>query len=353
MITPFAARKSLPALVLVRILEGISEGVTFPSMHAMLARWVPKNERSRFAAVVYNGANFGTVISIPLTGYLCNLEWMDGWPLSFYLFGACGFIWCIFWYFLVFDTPEKHPRISIEERIYIQRSLKKSDNELDMMRTNDSLPWKAVFTSVPMWALIITTCGQSWVFYTQLSELPTYMSNILHFDIQQNAILSALPYLTSWIFGIFCSIFADWLITKEYISQKNSFKFWNSVASIVPSIGLVGIGWAGCDRVWVMFMMIFFGAFAGANYAGTQMNHLFLAPRFAGTLYGISNGAGNLCGFLAPYFIGLMLNGHDTIENWRKVFNIGALINILGSLVFIAFADAEEQSWSKKRSRSD
>jgi MFS transporter, ACS family, solute carrier family 17 (sodium-dependent inorganic phosphate cotransporter), member 5 len=351
MITPIAARKNLSALVLVRILEGVAEGVTFPSMHAMLARWVPKNERSRFAAVVYNGANFGTVISIPLTGYLCNLE--DGWPLSFYLFGVLGFIWCIFWYFLVYDTPESHPRISVEERLYIQRSLKKTDNELDVMKSNDSVPWKAVFTSAPMWALIITTCGQSWVFYTQLSELPTYMSNILHFDIQQNAILSALPYLTSWIFGIFCSIFADWLITKEYISQKNSFKFWNSVASIVPSIGLVGIGWAGCDRLWVMFILVFFGAFAGANYAGTQMNHLFLAPRFAGTLYGISNGAGNLCGFLAPYFIGALLNGQDTIDNWKKVFNVGALINILGSLVFIAYADAEEQSWSKKRSRND
>lgn len=108
------------------------------------------------------------------------------------------------------------------------------------------------------------------------------MSNILHFDIQQNAILSSLPYLTSWIFGIFCSIYADWLIEHNYISQKNSFKLWNSVASIVPSLGLIGIGVAGCDRIWVMIMLVGFGAFTGANYAGTQMNHIFLAPRYAG-----------------------------------------------------------------------
>lgn len=31
-LTPIAARLSLPALVLVRILTGLSEGVTFPSM---------------------------------------------------------------------------------------------------------------------------------------------------------------------------------------------------------------------------------------------------------------------------------------------------------------------------------
>lgn len=177
------------------------------------------------------------------------------------------------------------------------------------------------------------------------------MSNVLHFDIQQNAIWSSLPYLTSWIFGIFCSIFADWLIENNYITQKNSFKLWNSVASIVPSIGLVGIAWAGCDRIWVMIMLVGFGAFTGANYAGTQMNHIFLSPQYAGTLYGITNGAGNLCGFLAPYFIGSMINGRENLDTWRQVFNIAAVINIAGSFVFVAFADAEEQSWSKRRNR--
>lgn len=177
------------------------------------------------------------------------------------------------------------------------------------------------------------------------------MSNILHFDIQQNAIWSSVPYLTSWIFGIFCSIFADWLILNGYISQKNSFKLWNSIASIFPSVGLIGIAWAGCNRIWAMIMLIGFGAFTGANYAGTQMNHIALAPRFAGTLYGITNGAGNLCGFLAPYFIGSMINGKENLETWKQVFYIAALINVAGSLVFLAFAEAEEQSWSKRKNR--
>lgn len=157
LLTPIAARKSLPALVLVRIFEGIGEGVTFPSMYAMFAQWVPKNERSRFNAFVYNGANLGTIVSIPLTGYLCSLDYLGGWPLSFYIFGSLGIFWCFFWWLYVFDTPQKHPRISPEERSYIERSLKRHDNELDTVRNYDSVPWKAIFTSVPVWALIITT----------------------------------------------------------------------------------------------------------------------------------------------------------------------------------------------------
>lgn len=157
LLTPIAAKRSLPALVLVRILEGLGEGVTFPSMHAMLARWVPKTERSRFAAVVYNGANFGTIISIPLTGYLCSLDYMGGWPLSFYIFGSLGLVWCFFWWYYVFDTPQTHPRISQEELLFIENSLKIRDNELDTIRAHDPVPWKSIATSVPLWALLITT----------------------------------------------------------------------------------------------------------------------------------------------------------------------------------------------------
>jgi sugar phosphate permease len=31
------------------------QGVTFPSMHVMLARWIPPSERSKFSAYVYAG----------------------------------------------------------------------------------------------------------------------------------------------------------------------------------------------------------------------------------------------------------------------------------------------------------
>ena len=47
------------------------------------------------------------------------------------------------------------------------------------------IPFKAIFTSVPFWAIMITHSCQNWGFYTLLSELPTYMNKILHFDIKE------------------------------------------------------------------------------------------------------------------------------------------------------------------------
>ncbi|XP_067635141.1 sialin isoform X2 [Eurosta solidaginis] len=359
-LTPIAAYWDLPMLILVRILEGMGEGVTYPAMHAMLAHWIPPLERNKFAAIVYAGSNIGTVISMPLAGWLCSLEFLGGWPLAFYIFGLLGIVWFAFWMFLVYDRPSVHPRISFKERDYIERSIRamqpRSYNELlsasnlDLTQSpvgEEQIPWRSILTSLPLWAILITQCGQSWAFYTQLTELPTYMSNILHFDIQSNAMLNAIPYFTSWVVGIACSGLADWMLERRYISLLNSYKLWNSIASIIPSIGLLATAYVGCNWIWVTVMLAGLGSFGGAVYAGNQMNHIALSPRYAGTMYGLTNSAANICGFLAPYVIGSIINHHETLAQWRIVFWLAVAVNVGGNFIYLIFASATEQSWSR------
>lgn len=76
--------------------------------------------RAIFQLLSSTGANFGTVISLPLSGWLCSLELWGGWPLAFYLFGGLGMIWYIFWLIFVFNTPAEHTRIDPQERAYIE-----------------------------------------------------------------------------------------------------------------------------------------------------------------------------------------------------------------------------------------
>lgn len=349
LLSPIAARTNFPLFIIVRILEGMGEGVTFPAMHAMLARWIPPLERSKFAAYVYAGANFGTVVSLPISGYLCSLDFMGGWPLAFYIFGVLGIIWFVFWLLLVYDTPTMHPRICRQEQAFIVASIGPHDEDEE----NNTIPWLKMATCLPLWAILVTQCGQSWAFYTQLTELPTYMAKILHFNIEQLALWSSVPYLTSWWLGILTSIFADWLLSKGYLSLSTSYKIFNSISSIIPSLGLLGVAWLGCDSIGVQVMLGLPGAFAGAVYAGNQMNHIALSPRFAGTMYGITNAAANMCGFIAPYVIGTIIQGQETLGQWRLVFYLAAGINIGTNLFYVAFASAREQPWSRSRRLSN
>lgn len=43
-----------------------------------------------------------------------------GWESVFYVFGSLGVLWFLAWSLLVFDGPDVHPRISHDEREYLQ-----------------------------------------------------------------------------------------------------------------------------------------------------------------------------------------------------------------------------------------
>ena len=222
-LTPLAANTSIYTLVLVRVMEGLGEGVTFPAMHAMLAVWVPPHERSGTAGLVYSGAQAGTVLSLPLSGYLCDRL---GWESVFYLFGTFGVVWWVMWWYLVYDSPSAHSTIHPAERRYIMDSLGTARST-----ASPPVPWLAILTSGPVWALVITHVAQNFGFYTLLTELPTYMARVLHFNIRDNSIISALPYLLMLIMAQASTRLADWVLS---LGTERTFvrKIFNSIAII-------------------------------------------------------------------------------------------------------------------------
>lgn len=52
LLTPWAAGVHFGLFIVMRVLEGVGGGVTFPGMHVMLASWAPPNERSVMSAIV-------------------------------------------------------------------------------------------------------------------------------------------------------------------------------------------------------------------------------------------------------------------------------------------------------------
>lgn len=67
------------------------------------------------------GAQFGTVISMPLSGLLSASS--GGWPSIFYVFGAIGAVWCVAFLILVKEDPGANKSMNDEERTYIQEAL--------------------------------------------------------------------------------------------------------------------------------------------------------------------------------------------------------------------------------------
>ncbi|XP_035231490.1 sialin-like isoform X1 [Stegodyphus dumicola] len=341
LLTPIAARCHVALLIVIRTLEGLSQGVTMPAMHSMLGRWVPDCEKAFLSTVVYCGICIGTVVTMPLSGYLCNTEFLGGWPSAFYMVGIFGCVWFIFWALLVTDNPSSHPWITKKELKYITLNQRIEQNvELPQ------IPWMKIATSVPFWALIITQIGQDWCFYTIVNDLPTFFATVLHFKIETNGFLSSFPYLLQTIVGCTVGYLADLTIRKKFASPGFVRKFCNTAAGLGTAAGLVGVCLAGCD---VTMNVVFFTcslAIGGFCYSGYMVSHLDLSPEYAGTLMGIANTISNLTGFLAPSVVGALTENSPTLHQWRIVFFITVIILIVTTLVFVFFSSAEKQPWS-------
>merc|ERR1719397_1771891 len=93
--TPLLAKQSTGLLVAARVLAGLCEGVTYPSIHAIWSRWAPPLEQSRITAFAFSGMYLGTVIAMPLAGILAehitgsqSSMSLDFWLYSGVVFGG-------------------------------------------------------------------------------------------------------------------------------------------------------------------------------------------------------------------------------------------------------------------------
>jgi len=323
-----------------RIIQGFGEGVTTPAMSSLLGQWAPPAERSIMATVTYGGTQMGTILGLPLAGLLCKATQYGGWTLVFYIYGNLGLIWFACWTAFCFNDPDSHPRISAGEKDYINSSLGKGSRP-----KIPPTPWKYVLTSVPVWALIFTHACFNWTFYTLLTETPSYLADILHFDIAENGFISALPYLMEYVIIVLGGLLADHL-RRRYLSTRTVRKLFNSAGMFFQVLCLVGLAYVGCNRDLAVFLLIGATGFSGLSISGYMSNHLDIAPDYAGVLMGLSNCAGTIPGFMGPLMVGHFTSPHPTVAGWRTCFFISAAICAAGMIVFAVFAAGEKQPWA-------
>nr|XP_004660547.2 sialin isoform X2 [Jaculus jaculus] len=334
--TPIAADLGAIALIVLRAVEGLGEGVTFPAMHAMWSSWAPPLERSKLLSISYAGAQLGTVISLPLSGIIC---YYMNWNYVFYFFGIAGIVWFIFWMWTVSDTPKAHRTISPTEKEYIFASLQ---NQLSSQK---SVPWISIVKSLPLWAIVAAHFSYNWTFYTLLTLLPTYMKEILRFNVQENGFLSALPYFGCWLCMILAGQAADNLREKWNFSTISVRRIFTLTGMVGPAVFLVAAGFIGCNYSLAVAFLTISTTLGGFCSSGFSINHLDIAPSYASILLGITNTFATVPGMVGP-IIAKSLTPDNTIREWQIVFYIAAAINVFGAILFMLFAKGEVQKWA-------
>lgn len=301
------------SLVTVRFLFGVGEAGAYPNISRSFARWFPVRERGFAHGVVFMGSRVGGAIAVPFVAYLISVV---GWREAFYILGAIGAVWSVFWWRWFRDEPAGHASVSHAELQEIQAGLVVHHTKTRIK----SLLNLNLFVLCLMYFCVI------YGLYFYLTWLPTYFKEARGFSTQQAAFLSSMVLLTGGV----TTIAGGWL--TDHLAKRYGLKLGRSLGAVaLPLSGLCLIAAALTGHSML-------AAFLFAGAAG--LADMCLSPSWAmchdiggdaaGTVSGAMNTFGNLGGALSPLVVGYAL---EWLHSWQTPLLIGGGVYILGGLL--------------------
>ncbi|EDO48724.1 predicted protein, partial [Nematostella vectensis] len=342
LLTPIATRCSVYGMITVRAAEGLMlvrklNGLIWVELAIPLAISLSHHKTLMFCFP--SGCHVGTIITMPLSGLLTKYGFDGGWASVFYCFGAAGILWFVAWQLIVHDSPDEHPTISEGERKMI-------NSATAHIKTDVPVPWRAMLTSVPVWAIVVGNLAADWGLYTILICLPMFLVDILHTDIQTMGFLAAAPFLVKSLSGPFGGVTADLL--RRRMSTQSVRRLYYSVGALGAGSFIVIAGYATNATAAVSIMCVGVAA-SGLLHSGYNVNMLDIAPPYACIIMGLCNTLGTTAGFLSPLLVGIVTVNKVTLKGtreWRTVFWITFFVYLVGAIVFCTFMSGDLQPWA-------
>lgn len=323
-LTPIAASLSFGALIITRILMGVGEAASFPAVYNLLARWVPKTEKTRAAAINLTGIPLGTIFGLSVTGWLVAHY---GWQSVFYVFGAAGVVFAVIWFWLVRARPAEHPTISAAERALLLPL------EDEAGGVGEPVPWRVLLSHSAVWALVINHFCANWTLYLMLTWLPSYFRDAQNLSITNSGLFSVAPWISQFVVGNLSGVVADKMIARG-VSVTLVRKIMQCTGLWGAALCLLAASQA-TTPVYALMTMCGALGFGGMCWAGFASNHLDIAPRHADVLWSISNTAGTLPGIIGVIATGWLL---DVTGGYTATFMVAAGINVVGGLIWLIWA---------------
>ena len=325
-LTPWAAMISLPALLAVRFLMGIGEAGLAPASFSVVSRWFPRSEHSRAMGLLSSGAILGTILALLTGGWIIQSY---GWPAIFYIYGALGLVWAVFWYFLFRDSPRDDPSVTAAEVALIESGGGVTERA-------SAIPWKKIWSTRQVWALCLTGFAASWVLYIFLSWLPSYFADVHNLAIASAGFYALFPWITMFLMLNVGGWVSDKMI-KGGISITTTRKLVAGFGLFGSALMMVFLRDASSPEMATFLMCCALGITA-LVFSSLVPNCLDIAPRYAEIVYGTVNTFGTLAGAIGASVAGYIVQSTGSYGN---VFLLTAVILVTTAVVFSLFGSGE------------
>lgn len=193
--------RSTTGFFIARGFLGITESGNFPAAIKAMAEWFPKRERALATGIFNSGANVGA-ITAPLTVPFIAEQW--GWEWAFFITGAIGFIWLIFW-FLYYEVPARKKGLSRAEYEFIHSDQDEINEETASV--GKRISWLSLLGYRQTWAFAIGKFLTDPVWWFYLFWLPDFLKK--EYGLSETGV--SLPVALAFTLATVGSVFGGWL----------------------------------------------------------------------------------------------------------------------------------------------
>jgi sugar phosphate permease len=338
------------SFVVFRFLFGAGEAGAFPGATRAMQVWYPRRERGLAQGLTHSASRLGAAIAPPIVvliiaGGQLELPWLHlsismpalGWRSVFYICGAAGFLWSVWWYLSYRNLPEEHGSVNRAELQQI-RGLDAAGeiNQAAIEREGANVPWGTLLRSPNMWAIMCAYFTYVYCLYIFLTWLPSYLVDFRHFTLVKVGIFASLPLFAGVIGDTVGGVATDWLLKKT-----RSARFARRAVAVVGLLGcavfMVAAGMTE-DAYTAVYSLTAAMFFLECTIGPAWAVPMDCGGKYSGTVSGMMNMAGNIGGAISPLVFGYLAQ----YENWGAPFIVSAVLLVAGAGVWAFWLDPDQ-----------
>ncbi|KYN66505.1 hexuronate transporter [Pantoea agglomerans] len=315
-------------LALLRFVMGASEAAATPANAKAIGDWFPKKERPVAAGWAGVGFSIGAMLAPPII-YVAHVTF--GWQGAFLLTGGLGLLWVALWWW-GYHSPESHPRLSDEERAFINQDNEAIGEKLPFFTALKVIGKEKKFYGIaipaflaePAWAVL-----SFWV--------PLYLANERGMDLKQIVMFAWLPFLAADLGSV-----ASGYLTKIYVRWFGLTRVNSIVASSVTG-ALLMVSLALMTLVkdpWLAIALISVGGF-GHQVISCMLSAL-VVERFDRRQMATVNGMRGSCAWIASFIFSLIIGVTADTIGFNPLFVAMGFFDLIGA-VFLVMLVAERR----------
>src|SRR5690554_323701 len=319
-----AVARSTMGFGFARGLLGLAEAGNFPAGVKAVAEWFPKKERALATGIFNSGTSIGAVAAPIIVPLILGAY---GWYEAFWITGALGFVWLIFWW-IFYEVPSKQKRLKQPEFDHIH-----SDADAEEEASPVKLKWGQLLRLKQTWVFIVGKVLTDPIWWFFLFWLPSYFADAFALDLTKPSLQLAVVYAATTFGSIGGGYLSSHFIKIGWPVLKARKVTLLIVAIAVTPIFLVQ--YAG--NIWQVVILISIATAAHQAWSAnifTIVSDMF-PKKAVSTVVGIGGMSGSIASTLFPVFVGTLLAYYKGLGNITAGYNI--LFIISGCAYFLAW----------------